>query len=132
MSRAPARFGLPRAARLRTQREFRHVYRRGDRRRGDNLIVVGARRRQAGCRLGLSVSKAHGPAVRRNKIKRIFREAFRLERPSLVGNFDLILIPQAKPRYVLAEVRHELAAAVRALHAKSQRPRRRRGRRGQS
>ena len=71
------------------------------------------RRQGAGHRLGLSVSKANGCAVVRNKIKRIFREAFRLERPTLPGEYDLILIPRQRPgKYHLDEVRAELRKLV--------------------
>ncbi len=108
-------YGLPRSMRLRTQREFRRVYRRGSRVRGKNMVVVGLPRRQPGFRVGLSVSKSNGAAVRRNKIKRLFREAFRLERPTLPGRFDLVLIPQARQRYQLAEMRTELITLVREL-----------------
>lgn len=81
--------------------------------------MVAVRRHQPGHRLGLSVSKAHGRAVRRNKIKRILREAFRLERPTLPGCFDMILIPrQREGRYNLLEVRAELVQLVTKLAAK--------------
>jgi len=112
---------LPRLFRLRTRRDFRRVYQRGSRARGDHLIVVAFRRRSPGMRLGLSVSKANGRAIRRNKIKRVFREAFRLERPQLPGNFDLVLIPQPQPRYELAAVRLELVQLVTQLHRRRHR-----------
>ena len=81
--------------------------------------------------MGLSVSKAHGRAVRRNKIKRILREAFRLERPTLPGRFDLILIPrQRSGKYPLSEVRAELVRLVEKLTTtrRSRRPAKRPGR----
>jgi ribonuclease P protein component len=107
---------LPRAGRVLGAAEFRRVYARGQRARGEHLVVVALRRRE-GMRLGLSVSKAHGPAVRRNKIKRILREAFRLERPTLPGSFDLVLIPCERERFALAAVRTELAELVAQLAA---------------
>ena len=113
---APAGFGLPRTARLIRMREFRRVYGRGRRVHGRALTVVGLARHRPGHRLGLAVSKENGRAVRRNKIKRIFREAFRLERPTLPGAFDLVLIP--KPRdghFPLDEVRTELVELVAEL-----------------
>ena len=77
-------------------------------------LVVRSRPGLPVLRLGLSVSKDHGPAVRRNKIKRILREAFRLERPSLPVGFDVIVIPVvAKEKLVLAEARVEFARLLR-------------------
>lgn len=122
----PARYGLPRTARLRTARDFRQVYRHGRRTRGDHFTVVGLPTEDGVFRLGLSVSKANGRAVRRNKIKRVFREAFRLERPTLPGGFDLILIPQPRERYELDDVRAELIAAVTTLRERKGQPQRRR------
>lgn len=127
-------FGLPRTARLRSQREFRRVYGRGTRAHGKLLIVVALRTR-GGHRLGLAVSRENGTAVRRNKLKRVLREAFRLERPTLAGAFDLVLIPRPREgKLLLAEARHELVQLVARLAAEPQDGRggkgRRRGRRG--
>jgi len=116
---------LPRAARLRSPREFRRVYGRGLRASGRLLVVVAYRRREPGHRLGVSVSKEHGSAVRRNKLKRLLREAFRLERAALPGAFDLILIPKTPgARLVLAELRDELRDLVDRLARGEGKPRR--------
>ncbi|MBI5852467.1 MAG: ribonuclease P protein component [Planctomycetes bacterium] len=115
-----AAFGLPRTARLRSQREFRRVYGRGVRAHGKLLIAVGLRT-LAGFRLGLAVSREHGTAVRRNKLKRILREAFRLERPTLPGAFDLVLIPRKREgKLLLADARRELVTLVTRLCAEPQ------------
>lgn len=119
------RFGLPRTARLRTPGDFRRVYGRGNRAHGKLLVAVGLPRREPGHRLGVAVSKEHGRAVRRNKLKRILREAFRLERPELAGAFDLILIPRPREGHLLLdEVRAELRRLVAQL-ASGDGPRRR-------
>ncbi len=109
---------FPRSARLITAREFRRVYSRGQRARGRAFVLVAHRRRHPGHRLGLSVSREHGGAVRRNKIKRLLREAFRLERPNLAGSFDMILIPQKRDgHYQLDQLRCELVALVRRIES---------------
>lgn len=122
----PDGFRLPREARLTRASEFRRVYGRGLRARGSSLVVVAEPRRAPGHRLGVSVSKDHGCAVRRNKIKRLLREAFRLERPTLPGRFDLVLIPQPRAgKFALVELRAELAALVARLAEGGGRARRR-------
>jgi len=45
-------------------------------------------------RLGLVVSRKVGNAVRRNRIKRMTREAFRLNQASLFSGVDIVTIPR--------------------------------------
>lgn len=114
---------LPSKLRLKTQHHFRAVYQRGRRAAGQWLTVVAlprhARNGDLGpaARLGVSVSKDHGGAVRRNKLKRLLREAFRLERHALPPGLDLVLIPrQRADDFPLAALRAELVTLVtRAL-----------------
>jgi ribonuclease P protein component len=65
-------------------------------------------------RLGLSVGKTiWKSAVKRNRIRRVFREAFRLAYPELPPGLDVVLIP-ARPKLVpvLADIRAELVGLV--------------------
>ncbi|MBL8733496.1 MAG: ribonuclease P protein component [Planctomycetes bacterium] len=108
------------AQRLKSQPEFRAVYQRGQRAGGRWLTVVVLPRRGGGpeaSRLGVSVSKDHGGAVRRNKLKRLLREAFRHERQQLPFALDVVLIPrQRADDFPLAELRRELVPLIqRAL-----------------
>jgi ribonuclease P protein component len=80
-------------------------------------------------RLGVSVSKDHGGAVRRNKLKRLLREAWRLERHHLPHALDVVLIPrQRAENFPLAELRAELVPLLRRALDKPADHRRRRGR----
>ena len=79
---------------IRTAADFARVY---DRRASasDNLLLVYACGNELGHpRLGLSVSRKVGGAVRRNRWKRLLREAFRLSREQLPVGIDLVVIPR--------------------------------------
>ncbi|MFN0006294.1 MAG: ribonuclease P protein component [Planctomycetota bacterium] len=123
----PRPFSFPRERRLVLGRDFQRVYREGARARGSHVVVVACENGLPRTRLGLSVGKTiWKSAVKRNRIRRVFREAFRLAYADLPVGVDLILIP-ARPKLVpvLAEIQAELAPLLaQALARKSARARR--------
>ncbi len=93
----PSRLRFPKPFHLRSARDFSRVYRTGRRARGSVLLLVGAPNGLGHPRLGLSVSKKIWKhAVKRNRVRRVFREAFRLSAAELPP-YDFVLIP-AEPR----------------------------------
>jgi ribonuclease P protein component len=68
-----------------------------------------------GPRLGLTVPRALGGAVDRNRIKRRLREAFRLHRAGLGPRWDIVLNPR---RAVLAAPFAEIEEALRRVIAR--------------
>ena len=101
---------LRRRHRLLKTTEFRAVY-AGRARAGDGRLVAYARPNGLDvARLGVSVGKRCGGAVRRNRIKRLLREAFRQAREAFPSGYDVVLVPVGK-QYTFAEV----DASVRAL-----------------
>lgn len=81
---------LPKAVLIRSPQEYREIYRKGKRLRGEQFGIVWLPTAGAEARLGISI---HGvkQAVRRNRIKRIIREFFRLNRQSIAPAVDLIV-----------------------------------------
>jgi ribonuclease P protein component len=81
-----------------------------------SFVFQVARSEAPGCRLGLTVSRKVGPAVRRNRIKRLLREAFRTDRALFPERADVVVIAKDSCALrSLADVRSELAAARGAL-----------------
>ncbi|MEN8134870.1 MAG: ribonuclease P protein component [Thermodesulfobacteriota bacterium] len=80
---------LPKSSLLRKPREYRNVYNRGRRIRGNHLTIIYAPNGNEESRLGISV---HGVkrAVIRNRIKRIIREFFRLNRAFITPASDIV------------------------------------------
>ncbi len=109
---------LPRGRRTRLtdSPEFERIYRQGAAYRG-RLFSVHAFPNDLGTsRLGLSVSRKVGNAVRRNAVRRRLREAFYAALPGISGNLDLVI--SARPAAADAtfdELREELARALRRL-----------------
>lgn len=87
--------GFGPGARLKVPKEFRRVYEHGRKTVGASLILWHrAGEPAAGPRLGLSVSSKVGNAVRRNRLKRLLREAFRLHQGDLAPGLELVAYPR--------------------------------------
>jgi len=113
-----ARFSLARHRLLRS--DFERIYKLGRRAQGSNLTVVVLENERGHARMGLSVAKRHHKrAVNRNRVRRLFREAFRLSLGELPNNLDVVMIATASAPVELAGARAELLALVeRALKKK--------------
>lgn len=86
------------------------VYDKGFRISGPLFAAFCLARQDAGsARLGLTVPKAIGGAVVRNRIKRRFREAFRLHRPEIGPQWDIVINPR---RAALAAEFREIERAL--------------------
>ena len=85
--------------RLSRSGEFDRVYRDGSSHATRYLVLYTFPRRdeeREEVRLGVSVSRKVGGAVVRNRVKRLYREAFRLTQHDLPPGVDLVLIPRVK------------------------------------
>ncbi len=105
---------------LRRSSDFRRVY---DRRRSVSnewLIVYACENGLPHLRLGLSVSRKVGQATVRNRLRRLYREAFRLVRAEMPSGLDLILIPRKSEEPSLEELKKGLAKLVRHVARKIQ------------
>jgi ribonuclease P protein component len=76
-------FTFPRRLRLTHEREFDAVYAAKMRKARGPLTLHACVNEKGHHRLGLSVGKSVGNAVVRNRVKRLLREAFRLQQHSL-------------------------------------------------
>lgn len=111
-----ARFGLPRAYRLRDSRDYQRVQRAGKRMPGRRFVAV-VLRRSGIPRFGMAVSRKVGNAVVRNRVKRQVREAVRHHRAGIV-DLDVVFIalPLAGTSSGV-ELRAEVAAVLARLRS---------------
>jgi ribonuclease P protein component len=105
-----------RAERLRGKKAFQEVIREG-RSLSGSLMVVYARRGDPGrVRTGVAVGRKLGKAHERNRLKRLLREALRMEMGSVPDGLDLVLIARREMRTAhLRDVVAELGRLANAL-----------------
>ncbi len=84
-------------ARVKKQADFTRLFQKGKRAFSTTLTVL--YRPSDKLSMGISVGKKHGKSVQRNRIKRLLREAFRLQVPSIQGTYSIILLPKVKEEY---------------------------------
>lgn len=102
--------------RLRKRFEFRRLRDQGRRVHTRSFVLLVARGRVPHARLGITVSRQVGCAVRRNRIKRLLREAFRQNRELFPRSADLVVIAKSHCRVdALADVVAELTQASPAV-----------------
>jgi ribonuclease P protein component len=106
----PKAFGYPPSLRLRHKTEIDPVFRRGRTHRLGWLQARTLPNGRGASRFMVSVSKRAGSAPARNRIKRVLREAIRLNRHSLTTPHDICLFVTSRPpqRARLADVEREL------------------------
>lgn len=88
-------FAFPRTSRLRLKKEFEAVFDAGNRTATRDLVAWHSGTGGTEKKIGLMVSKKTGGAVKRNRLKRLLREAFRLTKRELKEGTRLIIYPKA-------------------------------------
>ena len=76
--------------------EFRRIYRKGKSYVSPYLVLYCQRNRAGRTRLGVTVSTKLGKAVVRNRVRRRFREIWRLNLPDTVPGWDIILVARVR------------------------------------
>jgi len=87
-------FRFTKAEHLTLKKEFERVFNEGKIFKNDKVVLYVIPNDLQNSRLGLVVSKKVGNAVRRNRAKRLLREAYRLNKYLLTTHVDIIAIPR--------------------------------------
>lgn len=114
----PATYAYSRKHRLQHALEFQAVYEAKVRESRGPLTVFALPNDLGHPRLGLSVGRKVGTAPKRNRIKRLLREAFRLMQHDLPRGYDLVINVRPHETALLADYQRMLSASAVKLHAK--------------
>ena len=99
--------------RLKKKRDFQTTLKNGKRIFTGSLTFVyipSDRTKMAVC-----VGKKYGKSVKRNRIKRLLREAFRLQADRLAFPATVLLLPRVAEKYVFADFKRDIAIAIKRL-----------------
>ena len=78
--------------RIRKRKDYLRIYHEGKRINSKNFITILSRNQTGIQRLGITITKKVGNSVQRNRIKRLLREFFRLNKDRLPGSNDIVII----------------------------------------
>jgi len=110
--------GLPRACRLHLERDFERIIKGGHKVQGQGLVMWTAENSNSvqSARFAVVVSKQLGPAVVRNRTKRLLREAFRNSKTQLKLGVDIIVRPNSSEKLINVQAAQE---ALTSLYRKA-------------
>ena len=102
-------FSFPKSERLLNRKDFVNSNRFGKKRHTKHFLVIFRQNSLGISRIGITTSKKTGNAVKRNRIKRLLREYFRLNKHNLCQGYDIIIIAKkGADELALREAKEEL------------------------
>lgn len=102
-------YGLPKTQRLLQAAEFNAVYSRGMAYHHRFLVLFFLPKDSTVRRVGIVAGKKTGGAVKRNRAKRLLREAYRLNKNKLIQGLDMVLVAKKRlPELTFVEVEKNL------------------------
>src|SRR5439155_16608742 len=110
------RYDFPKRRRVRKRDEFSAVFDNGIRQSRGPLVAVAMPTDKPSPRFGLSVPRRVGTAPRRNRIKRLLRESFRLMQHDFPRSYDIVIVVRPHEPMILAEYQRLLSALMLKLH----------------
>lgn len=81
---------------LKGNRDFRRIYGHARSYVSKSLVLYAMKNKSGKTRLGITVSKKLGCAVRRNRAKRLIREAYRMSEPDMKAGYDFVIVARGR------------------------------------
>ena len=100
--------------RLKKNGDFQKLFKKGKRVFSPSLTVI-----YSPCRentlMGIALSKKHGKAVVRNRIKRLIRAAFSHNADKLAGNYNIVIMPKIADEYDYKSIEKSLVSCLKRM-----------------
>jgi len=104
---------LRKKEKIRKRAEYLSIYQQGTRTHSRHFTIISQENQKGYGRIGITVSKKVGDAVRRNRIKRLLKEFFRLNKTRFITSQDIVIIgKKGIPRLGYRDIYEELAGLV--------------------
>ena len=87
---------MKRAVTLKENYQFRRLYQKGASAVGGGMVLYCRKNNLGHNRLGVTVSVKLGHAVVRNRVRRRFRELYRLHRADMLPGWDIIMVGRVR------------------------------------
>lgn len=88
-------FSFSKIERLLKRKDFVNLNQSGRRLYSENFLIILGKNELGFSRLGVTVTKKIGKAVKRNRIKRLIREFFRLNKARLPKGYDICIVAKS-------------------------------------
>jgi len=109
-------YAFPRSRRLGGRLQFAAVFDAKVRESRGPLNVYALPNDLGHARLGISIGRRVGTAPKRNRIKRLLRESFRLMQHEIPGGYDFVIVVRPHETQALADYKRLMSALVVKLH----------------
>lgn len=87
---------MERRERIRKSSHFRFIYNRGKSLVDENVVIYVTKNGKTFNRIGISVSKKVGKSVVRNRVRRVIRESYRVNKNMFKKGYDIVIVARVR------------------------------------
>ncbi len=102
-------------SRIKKNEQFNRIFKKGKKVFSRDVTIV--YRPSSRLEMGVAVSKKHGGAVKRNRIKRLLRQAFYNTSDLFEGAYSVIIIPKVAEEYSLKQFEESISTCIKKVNS---------------